>query len=73
MSAVKVEGNKALCVSNKMCNDLLPLVFGTDSDSKVEIKDPSTATVNQLVETALSCPVGAITVTDVETGKDLLV
>lgn len=69
---LKVEIDQSTCVGNQWCSTALPAVFTLNDDGVAEVLDPSKATERELIETAGGCPVGAISVTDEETGEDLL-
>jgi ferredoxin len=62
----------ALCVGNQMCVQAMPTVFSATAGGQAEVAGWGTAREADLVDTALNCPVGAIVVTDAETGESLL-
>jgi ferredoxin len=72
----RIEADRSLCVSSRSCSAALPSVFGLGDDDKVTVIDPdgtsSHATLDDIVEAAISCPVGAISVVDMDTGEDLV-
>jgi ferredoxin len=69
---LRVSVDKTQCVSNQMCVTALPSVFRLDDDGIAEAFDPSAASEEELIEAGANCPVGAISVTDADTGEDLL-
>jgi ferredoxin len=69
---LQVSVDKAQCVSNQMCVTSLPSVFQLDDNGIAGVLDPAAASEEELVEAGMNCPVGAISVTDADTGEDLL-
>jgi ferredoxin len=55
-----------------MCVTALPNVFRLDANGVSEVYDADAASAEELIEAGMSCPVGAISVRDAETGEDLL-
>ena len=54
-----------------MCTELAPQVFALNDDRQSEVRNPAGDTLDHILKAAENCPVGAITVEDVETGKQL--
>ena len=59
------------CVGNAMCETFAPHVFRLNDNRQSEVVDPSGDSEKKILEAAENCPVGAITVEDVETGEQL--
>jgi ferredoxin len=68
---LRVTVDHVKCVGNAMCTELAPGVFALDDDRQSEVRNPEGDTVEHIVKAAENCPVGAITVEDVESGKRL--
>ena len=66
-----VKVDKTLCVSNLWCVRNLGSVFRTDADGHAEAFDASAVSEEELVDAAYNCPVGAILISDAQTGEDL--
>jgi ferredoxin len=69
---LRVYVDKAQCVSNQMCIQVVPGVFVSDADGKTKVGDVTAGTEEAILEAAFNCPVGAISVVDADTGEDLL-
>ena len=54
---------KLVCVGNGMCVATAPKVFVTDANGQSVAAAPEAANLEQVLEAAASCPVGAIVVT----------
>jgi ferredoxin len=65
--------DKSVCISNQACVATAPGVFRLDSEGYSEVYDVSGATEDAIFEAGYNCPAGAISVTDADTGEDLLV
>lgn len=59
------------CVGNAMCVATAPGVFAHNADRQSQVIDPAGATEEAVLEAAISCPTGAISVELVETGERL--
>jgi ferredoxin len=69
---LQVTVDKVTCVSNQACITTAPGVFQLDAERKSEVADLSAASEADIIDAAMNCPVGAISVVDAETGEDLL-
>ncbi len=67
----KIEVNKHRCVGSTMCLQKAAHIFGLDKDKQSRVLDPGTQDKENLLAAAESCPTGAITVTEIATGKKL--
>ena len=65
-----VEVDRALCYGFADCVDTLPDVFVLDEEDVAKVIDPDAASVDEIIEAAMNCPVDAIVVTD-EDGQQL--
>ena len=70
-SKLRVRVDHVKCVGNAMCTELAPHVFALNDDRQSEVRNPAGDTLEQILEAAENCPVGAIAVEDAETGKQL--
>ena len=68
---LRVRVDHVKCVGNAMCTELAPHVFALNDDRQSEVRNPAGDTLDHILKAAENCPVGAITVEDVETGKQL--
>jgi ferredoxin len=66
---VRVDHGK--CVGNSMCTTIAPEVFVLNDDRQSDARNPAGDTLEHILEAAENCPVSAITVEDVETGRRL--
>ena len=62
MSNVRIEVDRGLCIGSGDCVDTAPDVFQLDSEDKAVVVDPDGASVDDIVEAAMNCPVSAIQV-----------
>jgi ferredoxin len=60
------------CVSNRMCVGAVPGVFRLDAEGNSEVYDVEGDSEEKVIEAGFNCPVGAISVTDADTGADVL-
>ncbi len=60
-----------LCVGNAMCVATAPGVFSHNENRQSEAADPEGDAEEKVLEAAANCPVGAITVVDADTGRQL--
>ncbi len=67
---LQVEVNRDLCIGAATCVVLAPTVFELDTEGKAIVLDVSSATEQEIMEAAESCPTGAIVIKD-EQGKQL--
>jgi ferredoxin len=67
---IVVEVDRALCFGFGDCVDTLPDVFRLDEEDVAAVIDPDAASVDDIIEAAMNCPVDAIIVTD-EHGQQL--
>lgn len=68
---LKATVNPDLCVGNGMCVIVAPDVFRLNEARKSAVTEQETDGGRPVLEAAGACPVGAITVTDAETGEQL--
>ena len=68
---LRVRVDHVKCVGNAMCTELAPGVFALNDDRQSEARNPAGETLEDILKAAENCPVGAITVEDVETGQRL--
>ncbi len=66
---VRVDHN--LCVGNAMCRALAPNAFVADENGQSIAADPTAEPLEAILEAAVSCPVGAISVEDADTHEEL--
>jgi ferredoxin len=52
--------DRALCIGSGDCVDTAPDVFQLDDEDKAVVVDPDGASVDDIVDAARNCPVGAI-------------
>jgi ferredoxin len=62
VSNVRIEVDRGLCIGSGDCVDTAPDVFQLDSEDKAVVVDPDGASVDDIVEAAMNCPVSAIQV-----------
>lgn len=67
--AVRVDHD--LCVGNAMCRSLAPTAFVANRDGQSVVSDSLSEPVENLLEAAALCPVGAISLVDKTTGQEL--
>jgi ferredoxin len=67
--AARVDHN--LCVGNAMCRAVAPKAFVEGEDGQSIPADPNAETLESVLEAAAICPVGAITLTDADTGEEV--
>ncbi len=60
-----------LCVGNAMCRAIAPNAFVADEQGQSVATNPPGESLETALEAAASCPVGAITVTDADTGDEI--
>ncbi len=66
---ITVDQNK--CVGSTTCINTAQATFALDQSGKSSVVNPQGDLENLVIEAAESCPVGAITVEDAETGEKL--
>ena len=59
---VRIEVDRALCIGSGDCVDTAPDVFQLDEDDKAVVVDPDGASVDDVLDAAMNCPVSAIRV-----------
>ncbi len=59
------------CVGNAMCVATAPGVFAHNRDRQSEAVDPDGAPEETILQAAISCPTGAISVELIDTGERL--
>ena len=67
--ALNVEVDHFLCVSNGRCLVHAPGVFAHNAMRQSEVVDPDAGTEADILQAAGDCPVGAIRVSDRDTGE----
>jgi ferredoxin len=69
---ITVTVDHAVCVGNGMCREIAPKGFVEEpEDGRSSPGDPDAESLETILEAAASCPVGAITVIDADTGEEL--
>jgi len=68
---LRVWVDHTVCVGNAMCEAIVPHVFQLNAKLQSEVVNPEGATPETILKAAENCPVSAIFVEDVETGKRL--
>lgn len=68
---IAVHVDHDLCVSNGMCMAVAPKAFVADENGQSIAADPNAEALDKVLEAAASCPVGAIVVTDADSGEEL--
>lgn len=63
--------DSAVCVGNAGCVAIAPDVFTLNDSMQSVVADPESEQWELVLEAAYDCPVGAISVTDAETGEPL--
>ncbi|HYP47925.1 MAG TPA: ferredoxin [Thermoleophilaceae bacterium] len=58
--------DRALCIGSGDCVDTAPDVFQLDDEEKAVVVDPDGAPVDDVIDAARNCPVGAVFVTGEE-------
>lgn len=69
--ALRIRVDHNVCVGNAMCTVIAPKAFALNDDRQSEAVDAAGDTVEKILKAAENCPVGAITVEDVDTGERL--
>jgi ferredoxin len=70
---LKVVVDDTLCSGKQSCIYEVPAVFRRSDDQlRTEVIDPAAASEAEIIEAALNCPFEAISVTDAETGENLV-
>lgn len=59
------------CVGSTICIQLSPRVFALNDQRQSSVVDPTNDTAAKILEAAEGCPLAAILVQDVETGRVL--
>lgn len=70
---LEITVDKTRCVSNQMCMQYAPGVFGPDENGQARVVDPNGGSEEEILEAGYNCPVAAIDVRDADSGEDLLV
>lgn len=68
---LKAKVLRDVCIGAATCVAVSPAVFQLDSEKKAVIQKGGNDSGENILAAAQSCPVRAIVVTDVETGKQL--
>jgi ferredoxin len=72
MAKLNVTVDHAKCQGYGACVKISPDVFRLNADNKAESSDPAAASDQFVLKAARCCPYRAITVTDAETGAQLI-
>jgi ferredoxin len=57
---IEIRVDRALCIGSGDCVDTAPNVFQLDEEDKAIVVDADGASVDEVVEAAGNCPVGAV-------------
>ncbi len=68
---LNVRVDHSRCVGNAMCVEIGPRAFRHNENRQSEIIDAAGESVETVLEAASSCPTGAISVADADTGEVL--
>ena len=68
---LRIRVDHHVCVGNAMCETFAPRVFRLNDNRQSEAVNPQGDPVEQVLEAAENCPVGAITVEDADSGEQL--
>lgn len=63
--------DRGRCMGNGQCVSLAPEVFEHDENLQSTVVNPAGAPEDVILQAAVFCPTGAISVADAETGKEL--
>lgn len=64
-SGITVKVDRGACISAASCVSISPGTFALDEkEGKVMIVDPDTTDIAQIIDSAKSCPVNAVTIID---------
>lgn len=66
---IRITINPFKCVGSTMCIQSAPRAFKLNERKQSSVNDPTGETLAKLREAAEQCPMGAIRIEDVETGK----
>jgi ferredoxin len=66
-----VEVDHVVCVGTALCRSVAASVFVPSASGQSVVADPHGDPLEAVLEAAELCPMGAITVTDAETGQPL--
>jgi ferredoxin len=72
MTKLKVVVDPGKCQAYGACIKVAPEVFRLNADNKAEAGDPAAASDEVVLKAARCCPYRAVTVTDAETGVQLI-
>ena len=68
---IQVSVNQELCVGNAVCVRISPKVFALNDRRQSQAVNPEGDSSEAVLQAAETCPVGAITVRDADTGEQL--
>lgn len=71
MRRLRITVDQAKCVGSTTCINTAQATFALDQSGKSSVMNPHGNPETVVIEAAESCPVGAITVEDAETGERL--
>jgi ferredoxin len=57
---IEIRVDRALCIGSGDCVDTAPDVFKLDDEEKAVVLDPDAAPLQDVLDAAANCPVGAI-------------
>jgi len=72
MKALDITVDRDLCAACDLCRENAPNTFEIDAEAKSRVKDPSGDPRDVILHASDSCPMGAITVRDGDTGEVLV-
>jgi ferredoxin len=59
-NGIRIEVDRGLCIGSGDCVDTAPDVFELDSEDKAVVIDPDGAPLDDVLDAARNCPVGAV-------------
>lgn len=71
MTRFRAEIDPEVCVGAQMCVSLAPDHYTYDADAGISRASPEASEDEGVLDAAETCPVGAITVWDADTGEEL--
>jgi ferredoxin len=72
MSNLKIVVDRDTCAACDICAQIAEATFVIDEEAKAAVKDPQGDPRDTIIEAAESCPTGAITVVDSESGETIV-
>ncbi len=68
---IRITVNHQACVGSTMCTSTAPRVFALNQDRQSQVTDPAGDSLENILDAAQGCPVGAISMVDEETDEQL--